>query len=105
MSTIQELANTPQEHFDLEAEYDQHIAPLVEALMAKAAELGVPIQLAAAYKANGAGVGVVSAAQFISSGRAPPTLRAGFHCARNEPKLMMNLLDAHHSRIQKRTRH
>lgn len=98
---IKDLINTPRELFDLEAEYDQHLAPLVDQLMAKAKELGIPAFFAAAWKQDAEGVGIVSAAQFIGPGKAPLLLRAGFHVARRDVDQGVELMMADKLRVER----
>lgn len=98
---IKDLINTPRELFDLEAEYDQHLAPLVDQLMAKAEELGIPTIFAAAWKQDAEGVGIVSAAQSLDPGKTPLLLRAGFHLARQEPEKGVELMMADKRRVER----
>lgn len=75
--TAVDLINLPYTEYDLDAAYDEHLAPLVTALLEKAQELGLPLMLAVAIQQDREGnYTLAQSGQMSDPARTPIQLRA-----------------------------
>lgn len=72
-----ELRELPFEVYDLDAEYDAQVAPLVDALLAKCKELGLPVMMAVSTLQRADGTALIAQSGAMGSpGRTPVIMMA-----------------------------
>lgn len=69
--TLEQWSEIPPEQFDARAAVDAELMPLVDAVMAKALELGVPVAVAAVGGQDDKGAHMLFRQNLISAGRCP----------------------------------
>lgn len=75
--TAVDLINLPYAEYDLDATYDEQLAPLVTALLEKARELGFPLMLAVAIRQDREGNWTLAqSCQMSDPARTPIQLQA-----------------------------
>lgn len=85
--------------FDLEAQLDARIKPLLDALMTECRSVGMPILVICNYSHDNNRAGQLIDQHFPSPSKTPPSLLFALHAARGEFAGMQAVLQANEHRL------
>lgn len=82
--SLREWAETKPENFNVESEFRAVVEPMIDALMAKCAELGIPASVVASYKQDESGTNYCRQAYKPGAARTPRLVLAADHAANGD---------------------
>lgn len=96
---LQQWAQSRPQVYDNEAQYNERVRPLIQALLEECHACGIPAVMTFAYQQDGAATSYETRTHFPSIDRTPPGMLMQLFAARNDQDAMDAVLAANAVRV------